>query len=223
MNKNMKQNLFFKSIKTFNPKLINTTIIDFIYAFLFLAIILLSYYMLSWAFGTTNYALLAILIVLVMIFSFALVVLNMAFFKNIVWNITMNSKRNFTGFLKFTAVWFFPWLAVLYLMRSGLSLKVQIVALPLLLAAYLHFTAMARLSYKKSIRKAFLQAFDIGFWKFPKFIVPYLLIMAVFWAAAFITSFTIYLNETLFVVVTVVALFVLISWSRYYISLVYSQ
>jgi hypothetical protein len=221
----MKQNLFFKSIKTFNPKLINTTIIDFIYAFLFLAIILLSYYMLSWAFGigAANYALLAILTALVMIISFALVVLNMAFFKNIVWSMTMNRKRDFIGFLKFTAVWFFPWLAVVYLLRSGLSFKIQIVALPLLLAAYLHFTAMARLSYKKSVKKAFLQAFDIGFWKFPKFMVPYLLIMAVFWAAAFITSFTIYLNETLFVVVTVVALFVLISWSRYYISLVYSQ
>jgi len=88
---------------------------------------------------------------------------------------------------------------------------------------YLHFTAMARLSFKKSVKRAFVKAFDIGFWSFPKFILPYLLVAIAFWATTAILSFLIYLSETLFMVLSIVAVFILIAWSRYYISLVYKK
>jgi len=220
----MKESLFIKSIKTFNPKLIHTTIIDFIYIVVFFCIGIFSFWLLSLAFGMVwKYWLFIILLILAVIISYALIALNMAFFKNIVWNMTLNKKRKFIGFLKFTSIWFFPWVIVFYLLRNTLPEQLQVFILTAYALIYFHFTIMARLSFEKSVKKAFLKAFDIGFWKFPKFIIPYLLILAAVWVIMGLISFLVYLSETLFFVLSTVAAFVLMAWSRYYISLVYKK
>jgi hypothetical protein len=221
----MKENLFVRSIKTFNPCLMHTTLLDFVYFMIFFAIGIAASVLLTIAFDYSggSYALFVLYIILITVAAYSLIVLNMAFFKNIVWNITLNEKRRFKGFLIFTAIWTLPWLVIFYLMRNTLPEQLQIFILTAYALIYLHFTAIARLSYKKSVKKAFLNAFEIGFWKFPRFAVPYLLILAVVWVTSFLTSFFVYIGTTVFIVVSVAAFFTILAWSRYYISLIYSK
>jgi hypothetical protein len=220
----MRQSLFVKSIKTFNPKLVHTTLLDFAYILLIFVIAIGSFWMLSWAFSLVfNYWLMGLGIILVIILSYTLIIANMAFFKNTVWNMTLDSKRKFIPFLKLTAVWFVPWIVVFYLLRNSLPINLQPAVLSIYALVYLHFTTLARLSFKKSVKKAFFTAFDVGFWKFPKFIIPYFLIFAAYWIVMFAISFIVYLSETLFIVCSVVAVFTITAWARYYISLVFKK
>jgi hypothetical protein len=220
----MKDNAYIKSFKTFEPKLVHTTLLDFVYAILFLAIGIFSYFLLSYAFELAfNIWLFAAAMILVFVSSYILVAANMAFFKGMVWNITTGKKRKFIDTFRFTLIWFIPWALVFYLLRNALPENTQVFILTAYFFIYLHFTAAARICFEKSAKHAFSQAYRIGFWQFPKLILPYILILLTTWVVMFAASTVLAINETAFMVVSAVAALLLIAWSRYYISLVYQK
>ncbi|NQV09424.1 hypothetical protein HQ529_06240 [Candidatus Woesearchaeota archaeon] len=116
-------------------------------------------------------------------------------------------------------IWFTCWIVILLVTILILRNTVMVYVFWILVLLIFHLTPILYLKFtqKDKIFNSIKEALKTGFKKIHHFIIPYLVILLYFILISFIGYFVSLASETLSVIIIVLLLFDLVTWSRYYI------
>ncbi|MBI2208225.1 hypothetical protein HYU50_01915 [Candidatus Woesearchaeota archaeon] len=155
-----------------------------------------------------------------------LMVINWSVFKGLIWTTTADKKFNFGFFKKFlllNLIWLPSWFLLIFLFAVIINPETSPIFMIVTLAVAFYFTnILYPLFLKENKLRIIKEAFKLGIKKIHQFIVPYAIIIILFFMilnAYNLIAIRVNLNPNVFFGI----LLVFIAWLRYYfVEIVYS-
>ena len=148
-----------------------------------------------------------------------LMVINFSFFKGYIWSITTNKKFNMNFFKKFfllNIIWIPGWVIVIFFVSIGIKQEtIPIFLITILIISFYFTNILYPLFLKNNKIKMIKEAFKLGITKIHHFIIPYAIIVTLFFVTSRILNLIaskISIHPYTFFVV----LFVFVAFLRYY-------
>jgi MFS family permease len=213
----MKNTIFYKSWKKLDVNIVKAMVFDFASLIIFAVIAGLYYFMFGYlsdraVFETKE--MFYIVISILTIIAVALIAINSAFFKKLVYEHTTRRKIPFKTHLKFSLHWVVPWFTFFIFI---IIKKVNPFAIAIFFLFYLIITPIARLNMEEkttnTLKKTFETLFDF------KILGHFLLMFAVLWIKIFVASIFYTISEQLFYIVFIVLILFFAAWARHYLNL----
>jgi len=215
--------IFLDSFRKFNLRQVHAAFFDLCFYFAFFLIYIFGLYLFNWVTNlqfevgkTLSPVIFAIIGGIALLYI--LIFIDVVVFKNIVWNTTLGRKTKFIGFVKLCAATTAPFFIVFIVLRYGLSGNVQLFVLPAYALLYIYFAVIARILYNGKVKETVVKAFELGVFRFYKFIIPGLAMLLVAFVLTLATNPLARLNDTVYFAIASIMLLLFISWTRFYFS-----